>query len=371
MKTVSGDVAVVGAGLIGLAIAFELAERGAVVRVYDRDEPARAASWAGAGMLSPHAEPIDEALLRLCEDSLAAYPAFVSRVRDASEIDPRLHLNGHVHVAFDDLALERMREQADALKSRGVACEVLDRSRVLAMEPWLGAHAIGGITIAGEGQVDNRLLGRSLIAACAARGVSVKRVASLRVECDKRRVLGVRSNVGFAPAAAVVNACGAWSSALDGIPEEARPAVEPFKGQMLALQLPVDFVRHSTWLPNAYVVPRDDGRLLIGATVERAQSDTRVTSEGLHRLLHAALEAAPALAGFAVTETWAGVRPGSVDGLPFIGPTPLDGLYVATGHFKNGILLSAVTARLVADAIAGDVHPQLAAFSLHRRMKAS
>lgn len=367
----SGDVAVVGAGLIGLAIAFELAERGAVVRVYDRDEPARAASWAGAGMLSPYAEPIDEALLHLCEASLSAYPAFVARIRDASGVDPHLHLNGHVHAAFDDLAVERMRERADALRARGVACEVLDRTRVLAMEPWLGANATGALAIAGEGQVDNRLLGRALVAACAARGVVVTRVASLRVECDRRRVLGVRGDFGFTPAAAVVNACGAWSAALDGIPDEARPAVEPFKGQMLALQVPVDLVRRSTWLPNAYVVPRDDGRLLIGATVERARSDTRVTSEGLHRLLHAALEAAPALAGFAVTETWAGVRPGSSDGLPFIGPTPLDGLYVATGHFKNGILLSAVTARLVADAVAGSVDPALAAFSLHRRMIAS
>lgn len=371
MNPVSGDVAVIGAGLIGLAIAFELAERGAVVRVYDRDEPARAASWAGAGMLAPHAEPIDESLLRLCEASLTAYPAFVARIRDASQIDPHLHLNGHLHVAFDDLALERMRERADALKARGVACELLDRSRLLAMEPWLGAHATGALSIAGEGQVDNRLLGRALIAACAARGVSLTRVSSLRVECDKRRVLGVRSDVGFTPAAAVVNACGAWSSSLGGVPEEARPAVEPFKGQMLALQLPVDLVRRSTWLPNAYVVPRDDGRLLVGATVERALSDTRVTSEGLHRLLHAALQAAPALAGFAVTETWAGVRPGSSDGLPFIGSTPREGLYVATGHFKNGILLCAETARLVAGAVAGEEQPQLAAFSLHRRMKAS
>ncbi|HZY98559.1 MAG TPA: glycine oxidase ThiO [Candidatus Baltobacteraceae bacterium] len=368
---VSGDVAVVGAGLIGLATAFELAQRGAVVRVYDREEPARAASWAGAGMLSPHAEPIDESLLQLCEESLAAYPAFVARVRDASGIDPHLHLNGHVHAAFDDRSLEQMRERADALRARGVACDVVDRKQLLAMEPWLGSHATGGLAIAGEGQVDNRLLGRALTEACAARGVSVTRVTSLRVECDKRRVLGLRSNLGFTPAVAVVNACGAWAASLDGVPDEARPAVEPFKGQMLALQAPVDLVRRSTWLPGAYVVPRDDGRLLIGATVEPAKADARVTSEGLHRLLHAALEAAPALGGFAVTETWAGVRPGSADGLPFIGATPIEGLYVATGHFRNGILLCVVSARLVADAVAGIADPKLAAFSLHRRMKAS
>jgi glycine oxidase len=371
VRAPGGDVAVVGAGLIGLAVAFELAERGATVRVYDRDEPARAASWAGAGMLSPYSEPIDESLLDLCEQSLRAYPEFVERVRRASGIDPRLHLNGHVHAAFDERALEAMRERAETLRARGVACDVLDRRQLFAAEPWLGAHAVGGLSIAPEGQIDNRLLGRSLIGACAARGVSLARVASLRVECDERRALGIRTNLGFTPAEAVVNACGAWAASLDGVPPEARPPVEPFKGQMLALQVPVDFVRRSTWVPGAYFVPRDDGRLLVGATVERARSDARVTSEGLHRLLHAALEAAPGLANFSVSESWAGVRPGSNDGLPFIGPTPLERLYVATGHFKNGILLTAITARLIADAILGTVPAELAAFSLCRRMIAS
>jgi glycine oxidase len=371
VSATGGDVAVVGAGLIGLAIAFELAERGATVRVYDRDEPARAASWAGAGMLSPYAEPIDEALLRLCEQSLQQYPRFVERVRDASGVDPRLHLNGHLHAAFDDAALENARLRADTLRTRGVACDVLDRAQVLGAEPWIGSHVCGGLLIAAEGQVDNRRLGRALTAACAARGVSLQRVASLSVECDGRRALGVRTNFGFAPATAVVNACGAWAAMLDGVPEEARPPVEPYKGQMLSLEVPAGFVRRSTWVPDAYLVPRDDGRLLVGATVERARFDTRVTGEGLHRLLHAALEAAPGLAGFTVSETWTGLRPGSADGLPFIGPTTVEGLFVATGHFKNGILLSAITARLVADAIDGRADDLMAAFSLFRRMKAS
>ncbi|MBV8154362.1 MAG: glycine oxidase ThiO [Candidatus Eremiobacteraeota bacterium] len=367
-----GDVAVIGGGLIGLAIAFELAERGATVRLYDRDEPARAASWAGAGMLAPYTERVaDEELLQLCEDSLAEYPPFVERVREASGVDPQLHLNGIVHAAFDEVALERLREHGDALRSRGVTCDLLDRAHVLAVEPWLAHHVAGGLLVAGEGHVDNRRLGRALVAACAARGVSFARVASLRVECDTRRALGVRTNVGFTPAVAVVNACGAWSSLLDGVPPEMLPAVEPIKGQMLALQVPDAFVRRATWVPDAYVVPRDDGRLLVGATSERAQFDMRVTAEGLHRLLHAVLQAAPSLAAFTVTETWTGLRPGTADGRPFLGPTPLEGLYVATGHYRNGILLAPATARLLADAVCGNAAPELAAFSLPRRKRAS
>jgi glycine oxidase len=370
--TASGDVAVIGGGLIGLAIAFELAERGATVRLYDRSEPARAASWAGAGMLAPYTERLeDEELLRLCEASLSEYPAFVERVRAASGVDSYLRLDGIVHAAYDDLALERLREHGHALQARGVTCEMLDRTQILAAEPWLGYHVTGGLLVAGEGHVDNRRLGRALVAACAERGVSLVQVASLRVECDTRRALGVRTNLGFTPAAAVVNACGAWASQLDGLPDDARPPVEPIKGQMLALQVPDSFVRRATWVPDAYFVPREDGRLLVGATVERTQFDARVTAEGMHRLLHAALEAAPALALFTVSETWSGLRPGTADGRPFLGPTSLEGLYVATGHYRNGILLAPATARLLANAVGGEAAPELAAFSLPRRRRAS
>ncbi|MEO6835748.1 MAG: glycine oxidase ThiO [Candidatus Tumulicola sp.] len=361
-------VAVVGAGLIGLAIAFELAERGAAVRVYDRAEPGRAASWAGAGMLAPYTEGVEnESLLALCAASLAEYPEFVARVRAAGNVDPRLHLDGVLHAAFGDVALARLRERAAALRERGVACAMLGRQETLAAEPWLARNVSGAILVRGEGHVDNRRLGRALAAACEARGAIVTRVGSLAVECDQRRVLGVRTDLGFAPASAVINACGAWAGSVAGIPASSLPPVEPVKGQMLALEAPIGFVRHPTWVPGAYVVPRDDGRLLVGATVERgAGADVRVTADGVHSLLHAVLAAAPSLAGFTVSETWAGLRPGSVDGLPFIGPTPLEGLFVASGHFRNGILLAPVTARLIAQCVAGDVCEDLAPFALAR-----
>ncbi len=220
--------------------------------------------------------------------------------------------------------------------------------------------------VGAEGYVDNRRLGRALVAACRQRGVAIARAGSLEIECDDRRVLGVRTDLGFAPAGAIVNAAGAWAGDLSGVPPSSLPPVEPRKGQMLALETPIGFVRHATWVTNGYFVPRDDGRLLVGATDERAGFDVRVTAGGIAALLDSALAAAPSLAGFTVSETWAGLRPGTRDGRPFIGLTPLNGLFVAAGHYRNGILLSPITARLVAECVSGRAGSELAAFSLAR-----
>jgi glycine oxidase len=363
----SGDVIIVGAGLIGLSIAFELAERGASVRVYDRAQPARSASWAGAGMLAPYTERItDEALLALCASSLDEYPAFLRRVRDASGIDARLRLDGVVYAAFEDQGLDALRRHAKDLVARGVACETLDRAGALAAEPWLGASVVGALLKHGEGHVDNRRLGRALVAACEARGVRVEQSFTIEVECDSRRVLGLRTDRGFNGARAVVNACGAWAAQLRGAPRSCVPPIEPVKGQMIALNVPDGFVRRATWLPGAYLVPRDDGRLLIGATVEASGFDERVTAAGIHELLHAALVAAPALSTFTMTESWAGLRPGTPDGLPLMGMTPLAGFFLATGHYRNGILLAPATARIIADVIEKEDSAGLEPFAIAR-----
>jgi len=361
-----GDVIVLGAGLIGLSIAFELAERGASVRVYDRAEPARAASWAGAGMLAPYTERItNEALLELCAASLQEYPAFVRRIFDAGGIDAHLRLDGVFYAAFEHEGLDALRRHAEELVARGIDCEMLDRASALAGEPWLGAAVLGGLLKRTEGYVDNRRLGRALVAACEARGVAIEQSVTIEVECDSRRVLGARTDRGFNGARAVVNACGAWAAGLHGVPRSCIPPIEPVKGQMIALNVPIGFVRRATWVPGAYLVPRADGRLLIGATVESSGFDNRVTAEGIHDLLHAALAAAPSLAAFTMTESWAGLRPGTPDDLPFLGATPIEGFFLATGHYRNGILLAAATARLIADAIEGD-GTALAPFSIGR-----
>ncbi len=349
----SGDVAIIGAGLIGLATAHELAQRGAAVRVFERGEPGRAASWAGAGMLAPYTERVeDDALLDLCATSLAMYREFAQRIESAGEVSVHLRLDGIVNAAFDDERMQTLRDHAAHLRGQNVACDVLDRSEAMIAEPSLGRHVRGALVVAGEGYVDNRRLGRALTAACEAAGVTIVRNArDVAIESDARRVLGVRSDLGFAPAANVVVATGAWSATVPGLPASCAPPVEPVKGQMLALATPRSFLKRTTWVPGAYLVPRDDGRLLIGATVEHAGFDERVTAGGIRSLLDAALDAAPSLGVFALTEMWAGLRPGTPDERPILGPTPLDGLVLATGHYRNGILLTPVTARLIADFI--------------------
>jgi glycine oxidase len=224
----------------------------------------------------------------------------------------------------------------------------------------------GGLIVASEGSVDNRRLGRALAAACANRGVAVRGAGAVALECDARRVLGIRTELGFVSARTVVNACGAWAGELGGVPQACRVPVEPVKGQMLALAAPAGLVSRPTWVPGAYLVPRDDGRLLLGATVERSGFDERPTAWGTAELLRAALKAAPGLGGFTVTESWAGLRPGSPDGLPFLGPTPVDGFFVASGHYRNGILLAPATATGLADAIEGRPSPGLEPFGLAR-----
>jgi glycine oxidase len=357
-------VVIVGAGLIGLAIAYELAGRGATVHVIDANEPGRAASWAGAGMLAPYTEThVSAAFETFCISSLERYPGFAREVQGRGGVDVRLQLDGVVEAAYDEADETRMRARP---RTRWLA-----REELLFMEPALGPGVRGGALCEAEGQVDNRRLGRALRAGCAALGVRLdERAGRVAIETDARRVLGVRGPLGFIPAGAVVNATGAWAGALEGVPDHARVPVKPVKGQMLALAMPRGLVRRVVWLPGAYLVPRDDGRLLVGATVESVGFDVRVTARGVGSLLEAALGAVPALGDLAVAETWAGLRPGSADGLPYIGATSLGGYYVATGHYRNGILLTPATAELIADILEGRSNG-IAAFSPLRVHEAS
>lgn len=346
------DVVVVGAGLIGLGIAYELAKRDVAVTVLDRDEPARAASWAGAGMLAPFSEELpDAAMLALCRESLAAYPAFAEELRAVAGVDVRFRIDGTLHVALDDARLAALSQHAATFRANGGEVALLGRQDALAREPILAKNLAGALFVANEAQVDNRRLGRALLGACQALGVRFERTGEVALECDARRVRGLRTDRGFTPAETVVNAAGAWAGELGGVPPEVRVPVRPVAGEMLALAVPRNAVRALVWLGHHYLVPRDDGRLLVGATVVDRGFDTRVTAAGLHSLLGAALAVAPALADFAVVETWAGLRPGSPDGRPFLGATALEGYVIAGGHFRNGILLAPITAKLISELI--------------------
>jgi len=359
-------IVVLGAGLIGLGIACELARRGEAVRVLDTGETGRGASWAGAGMLAPGTEGVATgSFADLCRDSLRRYPAFVARLRDEGGVDSRLRLDGILDVAFDEPGELRLAARLRDERATGADVEFLDARRAREIEPGLAPNVRAAVLARGEGAVDNRRLGRALDAAARALGVRLETgVGSVALEADGRRALGVRTDLGFVGADVVVNALGAWAGALPGVPLEATVPVVPVKGQMLALAVPLGGLARTTWVPGAYLVPRDDGRLLIGATVEPAAGfDRRVTAGGIRMLLDAALAAVPGLAERSVAETWAGLRPGTPDDEPYLGPTALANYVVAAGHYRNGILLAPATAFGIADLLLGVPRPDLAAFS--------
>ena len=349
------DAIVIGAGLIGLAIADDLARRGLTVRVLDERAPHEAASWAGAGMLAPHPERArHEAFEQLCLRSFERYPEFVADLAERTGIDPELRTDGVLIVASSEADAERLRERVRELRARAVDATWLNGSEARAVEPAFGANRHGAALVAAGGQIDNRRLLAALEAACRREGVAIERgAAGVRVELEHDRVAAVRTQRARFTAACVVNAAGAWAGRIPGVPADAAVPVVPVKGQMLALAAASVPVRRVTWLGDYYLVPRKEGRLLVGATSERAQFDQRVTAGAVHELLAAVLAGLPALADAALVETWAGSRPGTPDGLPYLGPTPVAGYVLACGHYRNGILLAPVTAFLIAELVAG------------------
>ena len=308
----NGDVVVAGAGLIGLAIAFELAERGAAVRVYDRAEPARAASWAGAGMLAPYTERIaDETMLALCLASLGEYPRFVERIAGRSGIDSHLKLDGVFYAAFGERELDALRAQAKALHERGVAADLLDRAQALSSEPWLAASLSGGLVKQNEGHVDNRRLGRALSAACRSprRSHRAQRAAGNRMRRTPRARRGRRSRICCRRLGGKRLRCvgGATARRTTRLHTSGRAGqrADAGAGRTRGIRAPRNLGSRSVSRAarRRPAADRRDGRA--------GGFDERVTAQGMHELLHAALRAAPSLGGFAVTEKWAGLRPGT------------------------------------------------------------
>lgn len=351
------DVIIIGAGAIGSAIAYELAERGAAVRLLDKGG-APNATWASAGILAPYTTPIASPdLADFCDASLKEYPAFIERLRAHTDIDPSLRLGGNISVLFDESGAPTLRARMSELTTRGLTARYMDGAQARELEPTLASGVVGGSTVQEEGRIDNRLLLAALREACASSGVTIATEDEVHaVERDGERVRGVRIRHGVLHAPIVINAAGAWSSRIGGMSEETRAPVKPVKGQMLALAMPHSLIRRVVLFPtrranDGYVVPRTDGRLVVGATIENADFDASVTAEGIHALLCAAFEALPELGALKLIETWAGLRPASRDDLPFIGETALEGYFLATGHYRKGILLTPATATLIADTI--------------------
>ena len=359
---------VVGGGVIGCALARELAREGRSVLVLERDEPGTHASWAAAGMLSPLAEADRPgAFLDLLRDSGRLHPALASALLDETGIDVRYRDDGSLFVARTGETLARL-EHRHAWQSRaGFAVERLAPSDAIRLEPSLSAEVRGALRFPEDHQVDNRLLSRALWRAAERAGARFALGTEVRgVMVEGGRATGVELAGGERVAAgAVVVAAGSWAGRLAGLP---RPLpVAPVLGQLLALRTDPPAFRHVVHSERVYLVPRGDGRLIVGATVERVGFREGVTPRGMLSLLEPAIELAPGLAEATLVESWSGLRPGTPDDLPILGADPeVAGLHYATGHYRNGILLAPVTAELLAGELRGEPDPRLAPFSIGR-----
>jgi len=364
------DVVIVGAGVIGLGIAWRLAQRGAAVVVFDQGAAGAGASHAAAGMLAScaEAEPGEEALVALGRLSQSLWPAFTAELEQATGLSIDLRHEGTLVVALtaDDQA--RLRHQLQFQKSLGLPLEWISAAETRQREPHLAGVA-GAVFSPEDHQVDNRKLVGALRSAAAAAGAVIREHAAVeRIVVTQGRAAGIRLGDGADVAAdVVVVAAGAWSRSIGGVPPEMRPPVRPVKGQMLALRMDAPLLSHVVWAPNVYLVPRRDGRLILGGTVEEKGFDATLTAGGVLALLEAAWRVLPAIEELPIKETWVGHRPGSRDDAPILGPSPITGLVYATGHYRNGILLAPITADAIARLVLdGEVDPAIRPFGIAR-----
>ncbi|MGW6914042.1 glycine oxidase ThiO [Kitasatospora sp. NPDC054939] len=363
------DVLVVGGGIIGLAVAWRAAQRGLRVAVVD-PAPGGGAAQVAAGMLAPVTELQygEEPLLHLGMASNDRYAAFAAELSEAAGLDTGYRRCGTLAVALDSDDRAELRELHAFHERLGLDSHWLTGREARKLEPMLAPGVRGGLHVTGDHQVDGRRLTAALVRACERAGVLLHRGEAAELLLADDRATGVRLADGdVLGGAQVVLAAGPHSHRLPGLPEGVLPAIRPVKGQILRLRIPEPYrpflsrnVRAVVRGQHLYLVPRENGELVIGATSEEQGYDTTVTAGGVYELLRDAHELVPGITELPLVETSAGLRPGSPDNAPLLGPTALPGLVAATGHYRNGVLLTPVTADLLGEYLATGVLPALA-----------
>lgn len=349
------DILIIGGGVIGLSIARALGRvSDRRITVIDGSKAGREASWAAAGMLSPNAEPhSDPAMQLLCTRSNDLYPAFVRELEEETGISVGFERNGTLEVAEAEDA-GHLQAKYQRLKTAGCEAEMIDAGDLERLEP--ACKAAGpAILFPSDGQVDNRRLVSALTASAKIRNIDLKEgVEAFRLTTAKGRVTGAETSHGIIAAEMVVVAAGAWAAHFAGTSSRTA-TIRPIRGQMLAFQTPQRPMKRVIYGPDVYLVGREDGRVLAGATVEDAGFAKELRPEAISALRERSIAIFPDLALRPVISAWAGLRPMAADGLPVLGPcSEADGLMIAGGHFRNGILLAPLTGELIADAILKD-----------------
>ncbi|MFJ8502750.1 glycine oxidase ThiO [Streptomyces avermitilis] len=358
--TRTSDVLVVGGGIIGLVTTWRAAQRGFATAVVDPD-PGGGAAQVAAGMLAAVTELHygEQTLLGLNLASARRYPDFAAELTEATGQDLGYRPCGTLAVALDADDRAQLRELHALQRRSGLESEWLNGRECRRLEPMLAPGVRGGLRVDGDHQIDPRRLAKALVTACELAGVVFHRVWAERLFLVRGRAAGVVTRDGAELAAGqIVLAGGSLSGQLAGVPDDVLPPVRPVKGQVLRLTVPKRYapflsrtVRAVVRGSQVYLVPRESGELVVGATSEELGWDTTVTAGGVYELLRDAHELVPGITELPLTETRAGLRPGSPDNAPLLGPTELDGLLLATGHFRNGVLLTPVTGDAMAHVL--------------------
>jgi len=368
----TADVVIIGAGVIGLTIARALGQRGVrELMLIERGGPGAEASWAAGGILAPQVE-VDhqDEFLQLACASRDLYPEFAESLKEETGVDVELDTTGTLCLGFTSKDEGELRRRYEWQHGEGLAIEWLTGDEARRLEPCVSVEVRCGLRFPKDFQVENRRLVGALVRANEESGthlVTGSSVTAIRIKNE--RVCGVETSNGFVDTAVVVVAAGAWASSIES-PDAKLPAVtiEPVRGQMLCFEALPQIARHVLYSSRGYLVPRRDGRLLAGSTAEHVGFEKRVTNEGVNAIKSMALEIVPGVAMLPLMDSWAGFRPRAQDGLPVIGSCEgIAGLFYATGHYRNGILLAPITGKVIADAIVDRVVPEnLKAFSPDR-----
>ncbi len=347
------DVIVAGAGIVGLSAACELARRGARCVVFDRGRAGREASFAAGGILSPQAETLpDSPLLPLALKARDRHVLLAEELFSLTGVAVEHHRYGILSLAFSSDEEAKLRGLTEAHQRKGLRAEMVSREGVSRLEPAAHKDTCGAALFPDDHRVDNQRLMQALKRLASMRGVELREYSALRgLEVKEGRVVAVWTEAERIETPVLINALGAWAGQLQGDPSS--PPVRPVKGHMMSL---VDgpAMRHVVYGHHGYIVPRSDGRLVVGSTMEEAGFDTRVTAEGVAHLLGIAAAIAPETKKATIAETWTGLRPATPDGLPVIGRGRVDGLVVAGGLFRNGILLGPLVGEIAAGLALGD-----------------
>lgn len=367
----SYDVAIVGCGIIGASIAFELAQEKLRVVALDRQEPGLEASWAAAGMLSPgpHSSA-DDLLVPFAKRSLELYPAFVAAIEAASKQKIEYSQRGTLELFFGPHAESNRDRVIHVHNHSDLEAEPISLLAARKLEPSLGQAAKAAALLANEATVEPRSLMGALLSGAKNRGAEIRAGCSVKSFLfEGERCVGVDIGSEKIAARFVVLAAGCYAGQISISSKGLRAPVptRPVRGQMVALRCEGVNLSHVLRSEKGYLVPRRDGRIVAGSTLEDAGFEKRVTQDGISKILDAACELVPALSAAKTLETWAGLRPGTPDDLPILGSTAFEGLLAATGHYRNGILLAPATARVIKEQIlTGRSDPSISRFSPQR-----